>query len=248
MELLPPLRALWRRRLLIVPGVLCAIAFAVLVAHKTPPSSLTMAWTRVMLDTPKSQTVETVSDAGGTLPWRASLLVHLMATTQMRKELAAKAGVPDYEVAVIDPELAVPLVKASVPQKAGDAAAAVHAPYVLTPQLINETIPLVSLEAVAPTASGARRLAAAAVAVLKAHGSAGGRYRSAIYTGAGANVLEKFGAAQVAPIRTVVTRTSTGAAMGAVAGFCVLIAWCAALVVGPRLLRRGRPVRRMQPA
>jgi hypothetical protein len=171
-----------------------------------------------------------------------------MATTQMRKELAAKAGVPAYEVAVIDPQLAVPLVKASLPQKAGDAAAAVHAPYVLTPQLINESIPLISLESVAPTAEGARRLAAAAVAVIKAHGSAGGRYRSAIYTGAGANVLEKFGATQVAPIRTNVTRTSTGPVMGGVAGFFVLVVWCAALVVGPELLRRRRPVRRMQPA
>lgn len=248
MELISPLRALWRRKLLMLPGVVCAIAFAVLVAHKSAPSSLTVAWTRVMLDTPKSQTVESVSDAGGSLPWRASLLVHLLATTEMRKELAARTGVPPYEVAVVDPALAVPLVEASVPQKAGDAAAAVHAPYVLTPQLPDQSIPVISLEAAAPTVAGARRLAAAAVAVLEAHGSAGGTYKSAILTGAGSNVLERFQAVQVAPIRTHVTVTSKGPVMGGVAAFLVLVFWCAGLVVLPRMLRGRRLARRAQPA
>ena len=248
MELIPPLRALWRRKLLILPGVLCALAFGALVAHKTAPSSLTVASTRVLLDTPKSQTVESVSDAGGSLPWRASLLVHLFATTEMRKELAARTGIPAYEVGVVDPELAVPLVEASVPQKAGDAAAAVSAPYVLTPQIVNQSIPMIALEAAAPTVAGARKLAAAAVAVLKAHGSAGGTYRSAIYTGGDSNVLERFDAVQVAPIRSRVTVKSTGPIVGGVAGFFVLVCWCAGLVVLPRRLRGGRLARRMQTA
>ena len=69
MEALPLVRRLWHRRLLLACGVLAAIAIAVVVGLR-PAAKTGVAWTRVALDTPKSQLVDSSPSGADTMPWR----------------------------------------------------------------------------------------------------------------------------------------------------------------------------------
>ena len=131
MELLPILRLIWRRRILLGAGLVVSVALA-LGLGGPPKSSSALAWTRVNLDTPTSQLVNSAPGGADTLPWRASFLIHLMATDATQKRLAQSLHVRPDEVAVVDPALGVPIVPASIPTAASDAAGITVAPYVLT--------------------------------------------------------------------------------------------------------------------
>ena len=90
MELLPILRLIWRRRILLGAGLVVSLALALGSAARRQSSSA-LAWTRVNLDTPKSQLVNSAPGGADTLPWRASLLIHLMATDATQRRLAQRS-------------------------------------------------------------------------------------------------------------------------------------------------------------
>lgn len=246
MELALLARVLWRRRLFVIPGLLLAFAAAYSM-HGAKPTSIAVAWTRVVVDSQQSQVVDSNPAGVGSLVWRASLLAHLMATPELQRELAARMGLPPDQVAVVDPKLAQPQIPASVPQKASQADATVYAPYVLTPSIPNDSLSMIGLEAAAPDLAGAKRLAAAGVAVLAAHGSPGGTYTSLVYTN-DSNRIEAFTVDQVAPIRTHLLLSSKGSVQAIFVSLFLLLGWCAGVAALPRLLR-GRLIRRRpQPA
>jgi hypothetical protein len=237
MELLLMLRRLWRRRLPLGVGLALAAAIAVAVGG-APASASAVAWTRVALDTPTSELVGAAPSGADTLPWRASLLVHLMGTDSTQQELAQRLGVPPDEVAVVDTALAVPDVPSSTALAATKAATPNGAPYVLTVALPNDSLPLISVEAAAPERAGARRLAEAAVAVFESQASPGVAYTSLIRTDGGATPrLQPFVVQEVAPIQVerVVASQRTKQIAEAVS---VLGLWCAGVMLLPRLLRR----------
>ena len=60
----------------------------------------------------------------------------------MQRRLAERLGVRPDEVAVVDPALAEPIVPASMPKRAAEAAAFTVAPYVLTLDLRNSALPI----------------------------------------------------------------------------------------------------------
>src|SRR6266542_1863882 len=128
MEVLPVLRVLLRRRRLIGAGALVAIAVALAIGRPAPTSSA-VARTRVALDTPASQLVKSAPAGADTLPWRASLLAHLMATEPAKGQIAQSLHVRRDQVAVVDVALSVPQIEASLPQSAAEAAAITYAPY-----------------------------------------------------------------------------------------------------------------------
>jgi hypothetical protein len=240
MELLPLLRLIWRRRLALGVGVVVAVALAIVIG--APPAGLSVvAWTRVDVDTPTSQLVKSAPGGADTLPWRASLLVHLMRTDSVQRELAHRLSVRPDQVAVVDPDLAMPEVPASMPIAASDAAAVTVAPYVLTVRMANQFLPVISLEAAAPDGAGAKRLAAAAVALLEAQSSSSDtRYSSIIKTGAGApETYQGFLVSQVAPIRAKPVVASTMPVKQLGAPLCLFGLWAAAVLLLPG--RRRRP-------
>jgi hypothetical protein len=202
MELLPILRLIWRRRLLLGAGLVVSLALALGIGGP-PPSSSALAWTRVNLDTPTSQLVNAAPGGADTLPWRASLLVHLMATDATQRQLAQRLHVRPDEVVVDDTALKLPIVPASIPAAAAEAAQVTRAPYVLTIALTNPMLPTIAIEAAAPEGAGAKRLAAAGVAILESQASlSDARYSSKILTGGGfALKRQPFVVHQVAPIR-----------------------------------------------
>ena len=120
MEILRVVRLLWRRRVALALGLLSAAALT-LVGGRTEPTSSGVASTRVVLDTPKSQLVDSAPAGATSLGWRASLLAHLVASDGAQRQVAVRLGVPVDQLAVVDPLLAVPAVPASLPKNVADA-------------------------------------------------------------------------------------------------------------------------------
>jgi hypothetical protein len=203
MELLLLARRMWRRRLTVGIGIFLAVAAAVGLGSK-PSGSSVVATTQVTLDTHTSELAGVSPDGSPTLPWRASFLVHLMATDATQHRLAALMHVPDDSVAVIDAALNVPAVP-STQSLAATKASAPAAPYVLTVALGNESLPIIELVAAAPQSRSAVSLAQAAVDVLKSESEPGGRYHSLIVTAGGGlknPKLQPFVVQQTAQIHT----------------------------------------------
>jgi hypothetical protein len=237
MELLPILRLIWRRRLLLGAGLVASVALALGIGGP-PASSSALAWTRVNLDTPESQLVDASPRGADTLPWRASFLSHLMATDATQRRLAERLDVRPEDVVVVDPALELPIVPASVPTAASEAAKITAAPYVLTLTLPTLSLPTIAVQAAAPDRAGAKRLAAAAVDILESQSSmSDAGYASKILTGGGVALKrQQFVVQQVAPIRAkpVTERVLSPKQVG---GPLVLLAlWTAAALLLP-----GRP-------
>jgi hypothetical protein len=240
MELLPLLRLIWRRRLALGAGIVVALALGIVIGAP-PAGSSAVAWTRVEVDTPTSQLVKSAPGGADTLPWRASLLIHLMRTDAVQHELAQRLSVRPDEVAVVDTDLALPEVPASMPTEASDAASVIVAPYVLTVQMPNQFLPLISLEAAAPDAAGAKRLAAAGVAVLEAQSSNPDTpFSSIIKTGGARQTYQGFLVSQVAPIRAKRVAASVMPVKQIGAPLFLLGLWAAGVLLLPGRRRRPR--------
>ena len=171
-----------------------------------------------------------------------------MATDATQKRLAQSLHVRPDEVAVVDPALELPIVPASIPTAASDAAGITVAPYVLTLTLTNPTLPTIAIEAAAPDRAGARRLAAAAVDILESQSStSAARYSSKILTGGGVALKrQQFVVQQVAPIRAklVTERVISPKQIGP--PLLLLVLWTAGVLLLPGRLHRRRP--RVAPA
>jgi hypothetical protein len=242
-ELLLVFRWLWRRRIPLAVGVVAAVAVLVGLGGTKPiKSTSAIAWTRVGLDTPRSQLVDSAPAGADTLTWRSSLLMHLLASDATQKELARRLRVRPDEVTVVDVSLRAPLVPASMPATAAEAANVVVTPYVLTVSIRDYSLPVVSVEAAAPDRAGAKRLADAAVAVLASRASTGGSSPSPTSKGTDVPKLQAFTVEPVAPVR-VTEVPATALPLKAIAeSFLFLFAWSAAVLVLP--LVRRRPGRR----
>ena len=132
MELLPLLRWGWPRRLVLAGALVASIAaFLALGGSRSSGATSAVAWTQVTLDTPRSQLAAAAPAGADTLSWRASLLVHLMATDASTRELANRLGVTQNELAVVDPSLLAPTVRTSMAVASAQAAPLVAAPYSL---------------------------------------------------------------------------------------------------------------------
>jgi hypothetical protein len=239
MELVALIRVLWRRKILGAAGLVASIALGAMYG-KAPPASSAVAWTRLVLDTPKSQLIDSAPGYADSLPWRGQLLVHLMATEDVRKRLAQAVGVPPHQIAVIDPELSLPRVPASLPAAAAKVAGITYAPYVLTMFMADDSLPMISFEAAAPDARGARKLAEAAIAVMKSKSSAGGTYTSPIMT-AGVQVVQSFDVEDVAPVHDKTIVVDKGYTMAIVLTIFAFLAWCGCIAFAPLVLRILHP-------
>ena len=243
MELLPLLRLIWRRRLLLGIGLVVAVALAFAIGGP-PAGSSAVAWTRLALDTPTSQLVKSAPAGADTLTWRASLLVHQMNTDDVQRQLAGQLGVPPDQLMVVDPALATPEIPASLPTAASDAAAMTVAPYTLTVFTPSLYLPLIAIEAAAPDRAGAERLAAAASDVLESKSSlSAARYESMIKTGGPPATLERYLVEQVAPIRTKPVSADVLPIKQIGAPLFLFALWAAGVLLLPLMLgrRRRRP-------
>ena len=177
MESIVILRELWRLRLLVILAALLAIFSAVLVSYRVSLPSLKLesrqyhvgiASARTLIDTPASQVVDLNPKGADTLNARASLLANLMVSTPVKSIIARDAGVPPDRLVAIAPTApgsGGPTVPTTLSQKAAEASKTPGA-YLLTLQS-DETLPIISVDAQAPTAAAAARLANAATTGLR---------------------------------------------------------------------------------
>ena len=238
MELIALLQALWRHRILVVVGLILAVAVGLKVGGENAPTGVASA--RVLLDTPDSQLLNSDSPGAETLGWRASMLAELVSSREATTQIARELHIRPDRVVVMSRALNVAPKPSPLSDLGLEAAAGTQAPYVLTigstpdawggPQL-----PIISIGARAPSVMKASRLAAAAVAALKTAASApAGRTVQQV-------VLEPVG-----PVRAVEVPARSRRMMAVAAAAFLFGLWCLCVAAGSGLLRTRRGFRRAQ--
>jgi hypothetical protein len=223
LEVIAFLRVLRRTWLLVALGAIAVAGLAVKTGGATTSSGL--AATHVVLDTPESQLVDQAPIGAETLPWRASLMAHLIATEPARDRIARELGLPLDQVAVTDNSVSNPDVPASLPKAAAEAAQT-YAPYVLVVTPPPDSLPVIAIEAVAPDRQKAVDLAMAAVAEFRSGGS------PRTTTGLQGVVVDQPGT-----VRSKTVTSNAGTMKAAGTSLVLFICWCMALGLFPAAKR-----------
>lgn len=235
MELLALVRVLWHHRILVAIGAVGAMAVG-LIGTQAGGSHFGVASARVVLDTRKSQLLDVRAKGVDSLAWRAALLADLTGSREMTARIARDMHVREDSLVVIAPYLAVPRIATPLPRHAADAASVTAEPYVLAVQA-DDGLPIVKIDARAPDAAEATRLATAATDALRAAASAPER------TPETADVMVE----SVGPIRArqIVSRPRRLVALGVAA--VVFGFWCACVALFARLRRSWGGPAELQP-
>jgi hypothetical protein len=237
MELLLIFRRLWRRWLLVSAGVLgVAVLFLMLVDKPRPTSGL--AWTRIVLDTDKSEIVHPDPHGADSLLWRGQLLADLLTDEPNVRSIAARAGLTTDQLDVVEPikdttaEIATPL-----PQRALEAAGAtLVAPNVVTVEY-GTSLPVISIRAVSPSRAEAVKLAQAAMDIVQANANQAGTYP----TRESRVSLQGLRTDTVSPLRSRDVLGTGGRAKKLMACVILLGAWLSLLAIVPPLTRPPLP-------
>jgi hypothetical protein len=236
MELAAVLHVLWRFRIVVAVGAVVAIA-AGLWDAKGGTARLGVASMRVILDTPKSLTVDVNPPGMDTLEWRAGLLADVMSTREWRRHIAREMGIPIDSLVVMAPYRFGPAAPFPLPRAALDAAAVAPEPYVLAIESV-ERPPIIEIDARAPSRERAGRLAAAAAAALEAAAPV-----EELVPGKSQGLV----AYAVGPPRSFDVASGPGRLMPGVVAAVVFGFWCAGIVLiaamaSARRSRIGKPV------
>lgn len=166
MELVALLRLLWRHRVVVAVGAVVALA-AGFAATRGESTVVGVASVRLVLDTPRSELLDANPVGMATLEWRADLLGDAGGADDVRDRVATAMGIPPGELVMTAPARLVPTIAVPLPEHALDAAAAVPNHYQLAIQAASG-LPIVGIDARAPSREAAARLATAAVHALQA--------------------------------------------------------------------------------
>ena len=227
MELVTILRVLWRRRWLVVVGLLLSCAVGFKLSHGRETSS-GLAWGRVVVDTKKSQLVDTTPYGAASLPWYAATLSGLTADPAVSGDIARAAGIRADEFAVMDSGLGTPIDDTSLAKAAADAARISPQPYVLVTRALTG-LPVISFEASAPTPAEAAKLVDAA-----AENVADGVTVSHTMQQQPLVIHRSGGVHQVE------VKTDPGLLLGIGAAATLFLLWCLALPLAPGIARLWR--------
>lgn len=169
MDAVTTLRELWRRRRYV--AAVCAIALVAAAAFtfNSHRYSVSVASVRILVDTPSSQVVQVAPKGSDTLGTRADLLASVMIDGTVKSDIANRAGLqPGQLVGVTD--------AATQPSATGPAPVSTPTgpqAYVLSTQVLTDSagneLPIIEVDAQAPTATAATKLADAAVTGLRAY-------------------------------------------------------------------------------
>jgi hypothetical protein len=219
MELVALLRVLWHRRRPVLAGLAVALCVGVL-ASRGATTTVGVASGRVVLDTVDSQLVDAEPVGADTLAWRAALLADLMGGDAGRPRIARALGAPERDIAVVAPYLNAPAKDTPLSRRATDAAAVTPEPYVVAIQAA-EPLPIIRIDATAPSRDQAVRLARAAGDALK--------------EAAAAHVdspdLLGFVVEDVGPVRARTITEGPRRVMAGVLALLLFALWCIGLLV-----------------
>jgi len=170
MESITILRELWRLRYLVVLAGLLALVIGLMTAYRislAPPGlqsrqyHVGVASARILIDTPDSQVVDLNPKGADALSSRASLLANLMASSPVKAIIARDAGIPANKLVAVAPSSTGGPTVATPLSKAASESTNLSDVYLLTIQA-DETLPIIAIQAQAPVADQAGRLANAA--------------------------------------------------------------------------------------
>ena len=182
---------------------------------------------RVVLDTPKSQTLDIQPDGADTLDWRAGLLADVMGTDESREDIAKRMGIDAGDLVVTAPYLSVPDVPVALPRAALDAAAVTPQPYEVAIQA-RTLLPIIGIDARAPSRDEAARLATSAAEALGGRAASNTGYVQKL-------VIEPIGPAHAKEIVNGPRRMIAVIVAALLFGF-----WCACIALIDGLSRRRR--------
>ena len=176
METVTILRLLWMRRLWVSVGALFAVAVGILVAFHVslvPPGlqsrqyHIGQASILVLVDTPSSQVADLEPPVGAdVLIARSMLFANLLATGEVQVLVAKEAGIrPDLLQTIAPSSKSNPVATRIAKEASGTNGPA--QPYRLDVTI--DAPPIISINAEAPDAEAAARLANGAVAALRIH-------------------------------------------------------------------------------
>lgn len=234
MHLAQALRELRRKRLAVGCVVLVAalLAFALQYHLSFPPTSrrttVGTATVRILVDMPHSQVVAANPTALDPLASRATLLASLMVNGVIKNDIAHRAGLQPSEIAG---------VSQSAPDPIPDTSAA-PATYTLTTSVLSDNLgnqlPVIDIGTQGPSATGAARLANAAVAGLQA-------YLDTQATAEGVQPKQRLRVEGLGAAQASQTTGGTSATVAFGLALFVLIGGCGALLIIPRLRTQQRP-------
>ena len=240
------LRQLWRTRVLVAVGLALALFLGIVMAYRVTPGfpptfksrqyEVGIASAAVLVDSRSSQVV----DVGGgptrpnvdQLSIRARLLANLMATSPLKDEIAARAGVHSGWLIGHAPTEGGP-ISSRVPEgpsasiSESDPRASVLRLYV------NETLPIITADTRARDAATAARIASSSIVELQ-------RYLNAATA---ANRLpddRTLVLSRLGPAKSGVETQGHGPLLGLLLFVFVFGLWCAAIIAGSGLARAWR--------
>jgi hypothetical protein len=168
------LRRLWRHRILVAIALVLAMLAGTAVVYQLPSLQsrkydVGIVTAHILVDTPNSQIVQVSPRGTATLGEQTLLLASLMVDGTIKSAIAQKAGLPASKLvgvnaAVTEPGASGPA--AIVPPSGRNA-------YVITTQVMTDSagnnLPIIALEAQAPSSAEAEKLANATLSALRSY-------------------------------------------------------------------------------
>jgi hypothetical protein len=165
MDTVTILRDLWRLKPFVAAVAMLAVLAGVWVGFKVSPSKFEsrryvvgVASARILVDTPSSQVVEVSPKGSDALGVRANLLASLMVDGVIKAAIAQQAGLKPAQLVGMTDAATSP-APAAVPEE--------RSAFILKTQVLTNTagdqLPIIEIDAQAPTVDAAGRLAGAAV-------------------------------------------------------------------------------------
>lgn len=224
---------------MVIVGLLLGVAVGVLMTYSVTPGlpptfenrqyEVGVASASVLVDSPSSQVADLGGGVGQTtvdvasLSARARLLANLMATSPLKDQIAARAGVPpDRLIARAPARIDLPGDKSPI---GSGATISESDPLANILRInVNETLPILSADAQAPTPQSAAKISNAAVSQLRA-------YLKSIAAGDRVPDARKLVIKRLGPARYATVRKGPRRLFAVAAFLFVFGAWCAGIVV-----------------
>jgi hypothetical protein len=246
MEIISVLNLLRRFWALALPGAFLGILAGLSVLYHVSPSSPHLvsrgttsgtAIGRTLLTSSTAQPFELSNgmDLSETMPNRAAMLADLLATDELRSDIARRAGIAPKDLVVFGPSAAGPVLPVPIGVEATTAAQGAGAPDVVYLTTSDQPA-LINVRATAPNVAQAAKLVDAV------RGSISG------YLEARATSKIHVSSAPLGPVQVALLVNEPPKFLGLAAAMMVFILWCGGLIVVFALLPRLVRTRAAAPA
>jgi hypothetical protein len=237
MEAVTILRELWRRRATVGLVALAAILFGLVLTFRLelPPQSrqyeVGIATARVLVDTPQSQVIKVDPKGSETLGLRANVLANLMVEGEAKAAIARRAG--------LEPRRLLAIAESALePQTVSKKALRNPKINLLTTRVVTnldgEQLPIIEIEAQAPTAARAKTLANATVTGLSDY------LEAKVAAGEEVDARRRLRVSGLGSAQATVSTRGPSPAVGVGVAIFVFLGGCAAILLASALVRGWR--------